>query len=357
MARLASEQKLGFYPTPTKEMELILKRVKIESEEEVTILDPCAGEGDALNLAQRHLEDMGGIVTSYGVEIEESRAESAKKKIDHLIHCGYEEMISSKEAVSFMYLNPPFQEVNGERAEKKFLRELTYDRISPNGLFIFNIPQPVLYDCSDLLTRRFDDLKVYRFTDDNYDNYKQVIVYGRRRRKLSAQEIKEELSIRQKKRDEMKQYLMKVASQSKDVLPPLDTEDWDEVTYHIYAPDSPMKNFYSNRITSEDILESLKVESDINEKVWNKMQDTEIHDNGSSITPAMDLKTAHIATAIASGALPENMGNHLLVGVTKRTSQEKEQINEKSGKKEHVVTTKPQSLVRVFHQSGIYDLK
>lgn len=355
MARLASEQKLGFYPTPHKEMELILKRVKVESGEEVTILDPCAGEGDALAMAQRHLESMGGIVTSYGVEIEESRAKEAKKKIDHLLHCGYEEMVSSKEAISFMYLNPPFQEVNGERSERTFLRDLTYDRLSPNGLFIFNLPQPELYDCSDLLARRFDNLKVYRFTDENYDNYKQVIVYGRRRRNVMTKADIENLSTRQKEREKMKKYLMEVSSQSKEALPPLDVEDG--IVYHVYAPYSPMKNFYSSRITVDDVLESLKEESDINDKIWKKMQDIVAHENGTSITPAMSLKTAHIATAIASGALPESMGDHLLVGVTKRTSQEKEQINEKSGKKERVVTARPKSLIRVFHDTGIYDLK
>jgi len=37
----------------------------------------------------------------------------------------------------------------------------------------------------------------------------------------------------------------------------------------------------------------------------------------------MPLKIAHIATAIASGTLPEDMGDHLLVGVSKRVQEQK----------------------------------
>ncbi|WP_240377204.1 DUF6094 domain-containing protein [Bacillus piscicola] len=355
MSRMVSEQKLGFYPTPTKEMEYILKRITISQGESVTILDPCAGDGIPLEMTKNHLSNKGGLVTSYGVEIEESRANKAKQRIDHMLHCSYEEMQTSAEAFSFLYLNPPFQEADKERMEKTFMRDLTAKRLSPDGIFVFNLPQYVLKDCADLLTRRFEHIRVYRFTDENYDSYKQVIVYGVRRGLHLPTEDSE------RKKAKTKKMLEKLSQQGKDAFPPLDEEDWDDVQYTVKPALECLETFRSDKVTAQDILDSMSnAESveEIDSNIEKQMSDIYVMESKKSLTPAMPLKTAHIATAIASGVLPEQMGeDHLLVGVSKRTRNEKNQINEKSGKEEKVVTTQPTSLIRIYSEMGIFNLR
>jgi len=57
MARIASQSKGGFYATPTEELKKVLPFLNynglVDEEDEESIfnlIDPCAGEGDALKM-------------------------------------------------------------------------------------------------------------------------------------------------------------------------------------------------------------------------------------------------------------------------------------------------------------------
>jgi hypothetical protein len=350
MARLESEAKGGFYPTPQEEMELILKRLSCTVGESITLLDPCCGKGAALKQWKDAMTTKGANPTSYGIEIEKSRATQAEMVVDHLAKCGYEEARMSHDAFSAMYLNPPFMQMNGERMETTFLRDLTGDYLQAGGILIFNLPQNVLKDVAKILASRFVDIKVYRFTDTNYDAYKQVIVYAVRRRKGLRSE--KERVYQQNIEKELYNY----AFLGKNALPSLNVADWDTNFYTIPKNEKPVLLFQSLKVEEEDILASLQSSNKFYEKIEEKIKDLNIT-TGKQINPAMPLKLTHIATAIASGTLPENMGDHLLVGVSKRVSEQKTQINPKSGKEEEVTTFKPKSIVRIFSDKGIFNLK
>lgn len=64
----------------------------INSGGEVRIIDPCCGEGVALEMLSDTLREQGSNVKSYGVELEEFRYVEAKKVLDHVIHDGYENL-------------------------------------------------------------------------------------------------------------------------------------------------------------------------------------------------------------------------------------------------------------------------
>src|SRR5690606_454473 len=190
MARLESESKGGFYPTPPEEMEHILKFLEVDTSDiaegqYITLLDPCCGEGDAL----RQMADYVGsfaTVTSYGIELEPTRSELASTKLDCVLNCGYEETRISHEAFSVTYLNPPFgMRGNGSRLEEIFLNDLTKDYLGEASLLILNIPQYVLKNVAKTLAHRFENIRVFRFTDENgnYERFRQVIVFGERLRK------------------------------------------------------------------------------------------------------------------------------------------------------------------------------
>src|SRR5699024_4201252 len=63
-----------------------------------------------------------------------------------------------------------------------------------------------------------------------------------------------------------------------------------------------------------------------------------------TIEPAMPLKTTHLATAIASGSLPETMGDHLLVGVSKQEETHKS-VEDEKGDVSDITTTNTKSIV------------
>lgn len=112
MARIASQSKGGFYATPEGQLSLILPHLQVEREEEgwINLLDPCAGEGKALSQIAHYLQEYGGTVASYGIELEKSRAEQAENLLDVVINEGYEN-VRTEAKFGLMWLNPPYDEV------------------------------------------------------------------------------------------------------------------------------------------------------------------------------------------------------------------------------------------------------
>jgi hypothetical protein len=95
--------------------------------------------------------------------------------------------------MSMLWLNPPYTEHAGERAEVVFLRDLTdvaNGKLQPGGLLGFCIPQRVLSSAATILASRFENIQVYRFTDSEFATYRQVVVFAYRN--MGRREIKDE---------------------------------------------------------------------------------------------------------------------------------------------------------------------
>src|ERR1700723_3444500 len=92
------------------------------------------------------------------------------------------------EAVSLLYLNPPYDwesgESNNQRLESVFL-EHSYRWLKAGGVLLFVIPQLRLAKCARLLSEHFTDLRVFRLTDPASLEYQQIVVLGTRRTRPS----------------------------------------------------------------------------------------------------------------------------------------------------------------------------
>jgi type I restriction-modification system DNA methylase subunit len=71
--RLQAKIKMGYYPTPLSVVERIRSYLKFP-EYNTNLFDPCCGEGLALKKLKRDAK-----ATTYGIELDEYRAEQAKK--------------------------------------------------------------------------------------------------------------------------------------------------------------------------------------------------------------------------------------------------------------------------------------
>ncbi|HET7658430.1 MAG TPA: DUF6094 domain-containing protein [Bacillales bacterium] len=119
MARLATQSKRGYYPTPVNELNLMKDRLVVNHDETINLMDPCCGTGEALGLLNVYLRSVGAKSMSYGVELEGTRAVSAAIELDHVIHDGYETMRTETHH-SLLFLNPPYQPISRNRsAESK----------------------------------------------------------------------------------------------------------------------------------------------------------------------------------------------------------------------------------------------
>ena len=124
----------------------------------------------------------------YGIEIDAFRAEQARALGIETLHANTMDVRCPPEAVSLLYLNPPYDwespESNNQRLELVFL-EHSYRWLKAEGVLVFVIPQLRLAKCARLLSEHFTDLHVFRLTEPASLEYKQIVVLGTRRKRYS----------------------------------------------------------------------------------------------------------------------------------------------------------------------------
>lgn len=175
MARLEAQAKMGYYPTPEETLEYIKEKLDISPG--ALLLDPCCGGGGAL----MSIADEGGI--SYGIELDTERAVRASDMLDTVL-CGsiYEAIIRPLDSFSMLYLNPPYDWEDGERAEFRFLKQ-SHKWLMKGGVLVYLLPEHVLTTekVARFIGRRYADIRVFRFTRDDYPAFKQVVLFGVKR--------------------------------------------------------------------------------------------------------------------------------------------------------------------------------
>ncbi len=99
------------------------------------------------------------------------------------------------ESISLLLLNPPYdwdravkEGEKSRRLEYTFLHATTSKLVRGLGLLAYIIPQNILAreDVARHLVGHYDDKRVVRFPDGEYERFKQVIVFGRRRQAYNA---------------------------------------------------------------------------------------------------------------------------------------------------------------------------
>lgn len=183
VGRLMNNIKLGYYPTDPGNVTLMLRGIQFPEGVTTNLLDPCCGCGKALRqLAQ------GNNCYAYGVELDESRAEEAQTRLHRVGFGSFFFSRISHEAFHLLFLNPPYLSVlnasgGKSRHEKRFLIE-SIPNLAYGGLLVYVAPYYRLTpDICRVLADNFDDLTVWRFTDGEFKKFKQVVVFGIRKRR------------------------------------------------------------------------------------------------------------------------------------------------------------------------------
>lgn len=348
MARLASAAKGGFYETPPTEAELICKRLRVQDDTKLlNILDTCCGKGDVLQQFKKHFQNSGvEKVNACGNEMEKGRFEEAQTKLDQTVSGGYESLRTSP-TFSFLWGNPPYEDGGIERMEVTFLRLHTLKNerqmLQKNAVVALCIPQHVLADVAPIVASRLDDVSVYRFTDDHYDTFKQVVLFGYFREP------------KKKQKKEVRGWLKEVASKGPQALPTLAEEDG--VSYDLLASEEEVSYFRGYALDPSELLKDLQGSS-VFEEVEEKWMPSSLRKKATLKKPILPLKTAHVATAIAAGAIDGHLGEFVIEAYTKSVTTKEEIRNEEGMLTHEEFTTKPVSITRVFHPlHGIIDLQ
>lgn len=158
-----------------------------------TLYDPTCGEGLFLqalaaefqNRAPGPRDDYHWRWKTYGVELDESRAQEAASRLDTVVCAALEQTVVEGTA-DLVFLNPPYDVVGGERIEGRFLR-LALPNLRIGGVAIFVLPECYVGTGSEVkafvgILRRFaiTNIRVFRFPDPEYAPFKQYVILGTR---------------------------------------------------------------------------------------------------------------------------------------------------------------------------------
>ena len=172
--RSAARLKMGYYPLP--EHEGVKLRSLVTFTQPASVIDPCVGQGTALQLVTRDAP-----VRRYGIELDAERARIASSKGIETIQGNTFDAIAKPESFSLLYLNPPYDSeigtIGNRRMEAVFL-EHTYRWLRMEGVLILVIPFERLHDCTGILSSHFTSLNVFRMTDPDSVQYRQITVFG-----------------------------------------------------------------------------------------------------------------------------------------------------------------------------------
>ena len=184
MARLASQAKNGFHPLAPEAAAGILQHL-VPGGEQITILDPCAGEGKAL----KQLGEGLGVPEEnlYAIELNSLRAErlaEAYPKINLLGPCSFMATEISVSSFSLVYCNPPFDDEmgGGGREEVTFVRK-SLRLLVKGGVFVLVCPYDQVWGkkgMCELLDTWLEDTEVY-LLPNQLRTFKECVVIGRKR--------------------------------------------------------------------------------------------------------------------------------------------------------------------------------
>ena len=188
MARQASQQKGGFYAIPPQAIrEIVAHRVMKPSPDDgkftTTILDPCAGKGEAIKL---WAEILGVPMENvYAIELEDGRAEDVRQNLPGakiLSPCSAFGCSITPRSISFLYLNPPFDDAigGGARTENQFLQYAT-SWLAVGGTLCFVCPDKAAGNqgIKNTLKACYDSIDILPLSDE-YRNFHEVFVLARK---------------------------------------------------------------------------------------------------------------------------------------------------------------------------------
>lgn len=180
---LANQAKMGAYYTDVDHCRRIGQLFAFP-QEEVCVLEPSIGDASAVNAVTAGCEKR----KLFGVELNPQTVEELKEKnaCDYLLHADFLNGVKiSNKAFSFVFANPPYGENKDkkERLELMFLEKIV-KYICADGILVYIIPYYVLTDEKFMKAymHTFNPYAVFRFDDNEYKKYQQIVLIGGKRK-------------------------------------------------------------------------------------------------------------------------------------------------------------------------------
>lgn len=186
---MANDLKMGAYYTNLDHCRRIGNILEFPDGDEVCVIEPSIGDGTAV-LAVTGKKEKESNFKIFGVELNSNTYEEIKNNelLDFIRNADFLNGVKiSHNVFSFCFANPPYGELQDEkeRLETKFVEKL-HHYMMPGGILALVIPYYVLKDDSFLKVyfARFNPLATFRFDDDIYSQFQQIVVIGAKRNSI-----------------------------------------------------------------------------------------------------------------------------------------------------------------------------
>ncbi len=181
-----NDSKLGAYYTDPMHATKIGRLFRLQGE--CCVLEPSFGNAEALKafLSQCERADEVGSVHTFGVELNRETFEQYKQEIEFPVCADFIGGIrASNRAFTLCFANPPYG-VGGDdgstRLERLFVERI-FQLMKTKGylVLVVSLTTMNLDEFAKSLLARFKPVAFYRFDDEEFAKYKQVVFIGQKR--------------------------------------------------------------------------------------------------------------------------------------------------------------------------------
>ena len=279
---------MGFYPAPPDAVAHAATFLKPPQGGFFCLLDPCCGEGAALQQLTETLDVAVDHV--YGIELDPERAATSQSLLPDSHILGPASALGvacTRRTFSLAWVNPPFDDQmgGGDRVELQFLGQ-AIDWLAPGGVIcVISESTSTHWTFRQLFIQWFEKISIEPFPE-HYRPYKEVIVFGRRlERPRSPWSL----------------------NWNHELQPP-----------HVYdiPPGRKPMRFVKVELTEAELRDALRVSP--------LQRHLQPHADSLLVEPPLSLGKGHIALLLASGHLdgivqPEGEPPHVVRGTAKKT--------------------------------------
>lgn len=377
MARLESQAKLLYYPTPESIVDILATWFSGNDKKGlIRLADPACGTGEALVQFAGKLhppvtpQPVGGISTGFpletwGIEISYARAAQAEQVLDLVVPASFYDLRSPgnwpTQPVSLLFNNPPYDwsnnfEIRG--GEKRRIRhevlfiEACTPKLVPGGHHVMIIPRGILGDERLLgsgqheriarhLNGWYEEVQIFRFPDEEYAKFKQVVILACRKRAKYQPPMKETLA----------RFVALAREQA--FLPVLTTGNQQYL-----LPGAPAKaTLVYTPLRPKDVLRAAQKATPLGTAAYQRV--TYVRPLGAPFQPAMPLKVGDLSNLLLgqeTGSVLINKGQTLVKGSSRKViDADTVDVTDEEGTYAHtdiVETERHQAQLAVAHADG-----
>ncbi|WP_242057298.1 DUF6094 domain-containing protein [Guptibacillus hwajinpoensis] len=352
MSHIGNKLRSGFYKTPDLQGNYLSKLIEVKGD--CSFLDPTCGEGEILHQLAAAVRSEDCSITTYGVELDKARAQEAEQLLDNCLNAPIESMVISNDAVSLLYLNPPYdfsmKALGDDGAERKEWTELVRNvrYLKEKGLMLYTIPSYRFADkkIARYLATHFYNVGIVRFSEEDYHDFQQCIFIGNKKtgnHNQFNQKLFDFLTMMDREEFVQKNVtpINLMVGRNKWEVPPGVTE---------------LKTFYTKLESKENFYEGISTSKGFAAfKARSKPKQLVIGGD-----PCLPINQGQMALLLASGAVNGEVGEgdhyHLVQGLELVTKDNEEEVRHHDSGGKTIITksrTKRSVSVKVITPNGL----